>query len=855
MSCNNSLCSKSCVESLSSGCCPDCELPFNREEVAYCESIIHCIQMAKGLSEKDVNEIKTRSTTEITDSNQKECVATSGADKLNVTTKSNDVGAEDDDDAGVEDVRPASASTPRIEHSPSSSSLRSHSAGSRNIIANHATINGPIPISQPHASGAPICQFCKDSLVVAVCQDCNDIANLCQDCFAFRHRKGEMALHKYVSWSPSCVSTLCEHHKQDCLVFCRPCNIPVCTMCTLGDHAGHVVVVMADEVSACKQRLQAAVSNLERVSKDIQISALSIAAKYKEITGAQSSGDVVASMSTSENFAMDAGIYSPVIQSIRHHFDSLKDILEARKLELIDTVHTIRKEKAAVLAKQLNESSLYVSRNYALCFRLKQKIKVESNAFLCAAESNLLQEIGQQIDKLESVPKVPAVTSDIQFLIDIPDTMTLSKALPPSITSGSDGGDDDTILSASSGARKASIATFPGVNVPAVLRSIGKVVSNDVDPANCIIVGEALLRALTVNREVVLSLQVKDKQGGRVGIGGDNVTCVALANHRTIDGAVRVCDNGDGTYSLTCKFSEKGDMTLRVYLRGIEVGGSPLYFTVSNTLRTGTIGSAGSGEGQLLNPQGLCCHEGMLYVSDQANKRVQVFGCDGSYVWSIGSWGRGRRQLQSVNGVCYYDGMLFVSDSHNHRIHVFDHGGAYVRYVGGRGIGSGQLQNPQGICCSEGLLYVSDSANDRVQVFRCDGTFIRTIGQNLLQHPTGICCDRGLLYVCDTDNDRVQVFDCSDTKILRSIGGWGSGPGQMIGPTDVCCAQGLLCVSDRGNNRVEIFDEYGGYLRCVKEWKSGSNGQIQLPKGLCYYDGLLYVSDIDDHRVYIFSDI
>jgi hypothetical protein len=854
------LTSDACVKSMTM--CPDCATPFTSEENIKCESIIRCLQMVK----VEPCGVETKEATSPAESQESQVKEENLAD-INKGSKSIDK-SDSDDGIGVEDVRPASASALRVVNCSSSNSLRAYSSRTRNSDPKILPISGslstlpapPSPPPQNPTTTGPVCQFCKDSPVVSVCQDCTDIANLCEDCFAFRHRKGEMVNHRSAAWNPSGVSTMCQQHLQDCLVFCTPCNVPICALCAVGEHSGHDTVVIAEAMTGCKERLQTAISNLEQVSKEVQLNSLCIYEKYKEIAGISPCFAVDADGTQPQ---LDMGIYAPVIESIEKHFDSLGDILEARRRELVDTVHAIRKAKLNVLSDQLNESALYVAQNYAVGHQLKQKLKHESNAFLYANEGDITSEIVKRVSMKEYVPRVPAVSSDIQFLAEASDVPL--PVLPKPDTRDGGGGvgganaDGDGVAGeANRTTTTSSSSNSHDSTLKDMLRSIGKVVSNDVDPVNCVIVGETLLRALTVNKEVVLTLHVKDKQGVRVSTGGDNVTCSTQLSplNTLVEGSVRVSDNGDGSYGLACRFSEKGDMTLRVFVRGVQIGASPIYFTVSNALRYGTIGDPGAGEGQLLNPQGICCHEGMLYVSDQANKRVQVFGLDGSYVWSIGSWGRGRRQLQSVSGVAYYDNMLYVSDSQNHRVHVFDRDGAYVRYIGGRGIGPGQLQNPTGVCCCQGLLYVSDSANDRVQVFQCDGAFVRTIGQNLLQHPTGICCDNGLLYVCDSDNDRVQVFGCSDVKAVRSIGGWGSGPGQMIGPTDVCVMEGLLCVSDRGNNRVQIFDKRdGGFLRCLKDWKSGRDGQIQLPKGLCHYEGLLYVSDIDDHKVYIFNSI
>ena len=65
------------------------------------------------------------------------------------------------------------------------------------------------------------------------------------------------------------------------------------------------------------------------------------------------------------------------------------------------------------------------------------------------------------------------------------------------------------------------------------------------------------------------------------------------------------------------------------------------------------------------------------------------------------------------------DGMVYVTDENNHRVQVFRHdNGAFVRTFGTSGAGVGQLDEPHGVCCSQdGVLYVTEWGNHRIQAF------------------------------------------------------------------------------------------------------------------------------------------
>ena len=79
---------------------------------------------------------------------------------------------------------------------------------------------------------------------------------------------------------------------------------------------------------------------------------------------------------------------------------------------------------------------------------------------------------------------------------------------------------------------------------------------------------------------------------------------------------------------------------LHITLRGVPIKGSPLSITVLpavESFRT-QMGRSGKADGQFSNPQGVAIsREGMMYVCDTSNRRVQVFNAqDQSFLHSFG---------------------------------------------------------------------------------------------------------------------------------------------------------------------------------------------------------------------------
>ena len=76
------------------------------------------------------------------------------------------------------------------------------------------------------------------------------------------------------------------------------------------------------------------------------------------------------------------------------------------------------------------------------------------------------------------------------------------------------------------------------------------------------------------------------------------------------------------------------------------------------------------------------------------------------------------------------DGLLWVADACNHRIQVFDGDGKLVQDVGQQGTAPGQLQYPYCLVLDgKGHVYVCEYGNHRVQKFTLDGKSVACWGR------------------------------------------------------------------------------------------------------------------------------
>ncbi len=72
--------------------------------------------------------------------------------------------------------------------------------------------------------------------------------------------------------------------------------------------------------------------------------------------------------------------------------------------------------------------------------------------------------------------------------------------------------------------------------------------------------------------------------------------------------------------------------------------------------------------------------DGLLYVTDQSEGRIQVYDAEGNHRFSIGSWGRGLGEFRDPEDLAFDpDGNLVVADGRNHRIQVLTGNGVPIR--------------------------------------------------------------------------------------------------------------------------------------------------------------------------------
>ncbi|MBI5275362.1 MAG: 6-bladed beta-propeller [Burkholderiales bacterium] len=163
-----------------------------------------------------------------------------------------------------------------------------------------------------------------------------------------------------------------------------------------------------------------------------------------------------------------------------------------------------------------------------------------------------------------------------------------------------------------------------------------------------------------------------------------------------------------------------------------------------------------------------------VYVVDAGgvgsdDHKIRALDLDsGKFLFEFGKRGEGPGELNLPRDlVVGTDGLLYVVDSGNFRVQVFEGDGRFVKTFGAIGRQSGQFSRPKEVAADrEGNIYVADSAFGNFQIFNREGQLLLDVGSRAPQDapakfmlPAGIAVDNdGRVYMVDQFFRKVEVF-------------------------------------------------------------------------------------------------
>ena len=163
------------------------------------------------------------------------------------------------------------------------------------------------------------------------------------------------------------------------------------------------------------------------------------------------------------------------------------------------------------------------------------------------------------------------------------------------------------------------------------------------------------------------------------------------------------------------------------------------------------------------NSYGIAAQDDILYVSDYKHCCIHKITTTGEYLAQIGSARSGEGQLLGPRGLCVgHDGWLYVAEVISNRISVFELDGTFSRHV------TGNMDSPWGIAMdNERNIHVSSYSGNAIAVFNSEGMFIQQYGNGYVYSPTGVAitaddhsivCNYNSRSICNNTSD-LDIFD------------------------------------------------------------------------------------------------
>jgi uncharacterized protein (TIGR03663 family) len=224
-----------------------------------------------------------------------------------------------------------------------------------------------------------------------------------------------------------------------------------------------------------------------------------------------------------------------------------------------------------------------------------------------------------------------------------------------------------------------------------------------------------------------------------------------------------------------------------------------------------TWGGPGQGDGQFQEPWGIAvAPNGNVYVADTWNHRIQYFDPSGKFLGKWGKLGDAKGRTDTDQGVFWgpravainQSAEVFVTDTGNKRIQVFGPDGSFKRMFGGDGNAPGQFKEQVGVTLdAQGNLWVADTWNARIQKISPTGEPLLQIpvtgweSQNVGNKPYIAVDAQGRLIASFPEQNRLVVFGADGQRLKEvSLQGNGAPIGVAVTP------DGRLLVADgRGN--------------------------------------------------------
>lgn len=225
-------------------------------------------------------------------------------------------------------------------------------------------------------------------------------------------------------------------------------------------------------------------------------------------------------------------------------------------------------------------------------------------------------------------------------------------------------------------------------------------------------------------------------------------------------------------------------------------------------IRNGVVEGLLKPKNKEISPVALDCDSsGALWVLDQTRLQVVRLDTSGSTLSAFGRAGSANGEFHNPTGIAVSgNGVIFVADAGNHRVQSFGDDGAFRGAI--ENCGSGKLKKPGAIALDpQGNLYVLDTDRASVCVYSATGVTLAEFGQDKadvnLNDPHTLMATRDEVFVGEPN--RIKVYS-HEGKYLRSFGAGGQKNGELAGVAAMTAKDATtVFIAEGSNGRIQSF--------------------------------------------------
>ncbi|MRR15879.1 MAG: hypothetical protein EG826_05425, partial [Deltaproteobacteria bacterium] len=203
--------------------------------------------------------------------------------------------------------------------------------------------------------------------------------------------------------------------------------------------------------------------------------------------------------------------------------------------------------------------------------------------------------------------------------------------------------------------------------------------------------------------------------------------------------------------------------------------------------------------------------KGFLWIIDREASQLVKLDAAGRVLLKVGSSGNKEGYFSKPSDILIGpDGLIYVADKNNNRIQVFNGEGVLMNTFA-KAAGNQPLETPVAIAQdAKGNTYALCEDRKIVVCIAPNGSVTREIGGDLagadkFESPVGLAVMGPELLVADAGTRSVKVFTLAG-KFLREFGSRGNGRGEFKQPASIVAMDGgSFMVADPGNKRVQTF--------------------------------------------------